>query len=251
MKSRGRSRWHSFLWSAAIALGCTDRAPPSQSPPTHQIVRASSSTAATASASAAPSNDVSAAPTDEDTGATAPQPSTAPLSDRTALTATPPVPPLLDESGATLAQTEDLPSLESPSLRERMRLLVQAIAEDRAEIADPAFFPVVAYEQVKAIANPARDHRFRLMAAFHRNVHEYHGKVRKLPLPLRFVAIEPPGVAARWMKPGSEGNKLGYYRTLRSRLRFADAAGEDHRLTITSMISWRGEWYVVHLDGFE
>jgi hypothetical protein len=132
-----------------------------------------------------------------------------------------------------------------------MVLLVQAIAEDRAEVADPAFFPVVAYEQVKAVANPARDHRFRLMAAFHRNIHEYHGKVRQLPQPLRFVAVEPPTAEPRWMKPGSEGNKLGYYRILRSRLRLADATGAEHRLTITSMISWRGEWYVVHLDGFK
>jgi hypothetical protein len=130
-------------------------------------------------------------------------------------------------------------------------LLVQAIEEDRPELADPAFFPVLAYEQVKAIAAPARDHKFRLLAAFHRNVHEYHRKVQQLPRPLKLVTIEPPVQKAQWMKPGSEGNKLGYYRLLRSHLQMVDAAGTAHRLPITSMISWRGEWYVVHLDGFK
>jgi hypothetical protein len=158
---------------------------------------------------------------------------------------------LVDASGDPLPQTEELPSADSASLRERMALLVRAIEEDRSELATPAFFPVVAYEQVKAIANPARDHRYRLMSAFQRNIHEFHGKTRNFPRPLRFVAIEPPSTAARWMKPGTEGNKLGYHRMLRSRLRFADATGAEHHLTVTSMISWRGEWYVVHLDGFK
>jgi hypothetical protein len=53
------------------------------------------------------------------------------------------------------------------------------------------------------------------------------------------------------MKPGSEGNKIGYWRVLRSKLRYADAEGNQQSLEITSLISWRGEWYVVHVNGFE
>ena len=53
------------------------------------------------------------------------------------------------------------------------------------------------------------------------------------------------------MKPGSEGNKLGYYRVLRSALVYSDAQGRERELSVTSMISWRGEWYVVHLAGFK
>jgi hypothetical protein len=53
------------------------------------------------------------------------------------------------------------------------------------------------------------------------------------------------------MKPGREGNAVGYYRALRSRL----VVGTDEHarvpLEITSLISWRGEWYVVHLHGFK
>jgi hypothetical protein len=53
------------------------------------------------------------------------------------------------------------------------------------------------------------------------------------------------------MKPGSEGNKLGYWRVTRSKIRYANAAGEEKTLELTSLISWRGEWFVVHLHGFK
>jgi hypothetical protein len=144
-----------------------------------------------------------------------------------------------------------MPSIESTSFQKRIELLFQAIVEDRPNIADPAFFPVIAYEQVKAIENPARDHRYRLMAAFHRNIHEYHRKVTQASGPVRLLSVESSAQKARWMKPGSEGNKLGYFRMLRAQLKYADANAREHRFEITSLISWRGEWYVVHLDGFK
>jgi hypothetical protein len=53
------------------------------------------------------------------------------------------------------------------------------------------------------------------------------------------------------MKPHSEGNKVGYFRVLRSKLLLGKPDGSELGLEVTSMISWRGEWYVVHLHGFE
>ena len=53
------------------------------------------------------------------------------------------------------------------------------------------------------------------------------------------------------MKPGREGNKVGYYRVLRSKLRFTLASGKEKSFELTSLISWRGEWYVVHLNNFD
>jgi hypothetical protein len=53
------------------------------------------------------------------------------------------------------------------------------------------------------------------------------------------------------MKPGSEGNKLGYWRVLRAELRCREAQGRERILEVTSLISWRGEWYAVHLHGFK
>ena len=164
---------------------------------------------------------------------------------------TEPVPPLREASGDPLPQTEELPSFDSPSFKRRMELLFEAIVRDDPSLAAPAFFPLVAYEQVKAISNPGRDLKLRLHAAFARNIHDYHRQLGAGASSAKLLGLEPSTLAPRWMKPGTEGNRLGYYRVLRCRLRVEDPRGSERKLEITSMISWRGEWYVVHLNGFK
>jgi hypothetical protein len=73
---------------------------------------------------------------------------------------------LIAADGAPLPQTRDRPSADSPGLRWRLERLVSAIAHDDPERALPAFFPRVAYEQVKAVAHPERDWEQRLVRAF-------------------------------------------------------------------------------------
>ena len=128
---------------------------------------------------------------------------------------------------------------------------MDAIRSDRPELALPAFFPVVAYQQVKAIAQPERDWEHRLVGAFKRNIAEYHKRLGPEPQAVTLLGIDVPEAQAKFMKPGSEGNRIGYHRVLRSKLRLAKADGTELPLEITSMISWRGEWYVVHLHGFK
>ena len=160
-------------------------------------------------------------------------------------------PPLIGPDGKPLPQTDDTPSATSPLFRRHMELLFRAIAADDPAIAEPVFFPRVAYEQVKDIAKPAADWKHRLMKAFVRDIHEYHGKLGDEPDKAVFLGIDVPEDKAKWMKRGSEGNKLGYFRVKRAKLRFRSAAGKESELEITSCISWRGEWYVVHLHGFK
>jgi hypothetical protein len=163
----------------------------------------------------------------------------------------PTTPSLLDSNGKALPQTEERPRVDSASFQQRLSLLVEAIAKDDPKRALPAFFPVVAYEQVKAVEKPARDWQYRLIRAFEKDVHEYHKALGQDAASARFAGIDVPEPSARWMKPGSEGNRLGYFRVLRSRLRVAKADGKEKSFEVTSMISWRGEWYVVHLNGFD
>jgi hypothetical protein len=47
--------------------------------------------------------------------------------------------------------------------------------------------------------------------------------------------------------PGEEYNKIGYYRVFGSRLRY-EVDGAAHAIDVKSLISWRGEWFVVHLS---
>jgi hypothetical protein len=160
-------------------------------------------------------------------------------------------PALFDAAGEPLPQTEARPDPNSPTFRDRIAQLCQAIVAGAPATAHDAFFPLVAYKQVKAVADPERDYRLRLLSHFDRDILEYHHRVSRRPGPLRCGEFTVPEHQARWMKPGSEYNRLGYFRVLRSHLQVIDAAEKTTTLEVTSLISWRGEWYVVHLNGFE
>lgn len=158
-------------------------------------------------------------------------------------------PKLVADDGSVLPQTEDRPA-STPLYEHHEQLLFEAIVKDDPELARPFFFPLVAYEQVKAIAKPSWDWNNRLWKHFVRDIHEYHAKLGDNPeaAVLEHIALREPGI--QWMKPHSEGNRLGYFRVTRSRIQGRKANGDPIDLELTSMISWRGEWYVVHLHGF-
>ena len=160
-------------------------------------------------------------------------------------------PALIDADGKPLPQTDQRPSLSSPSFQQRIAAIAQAIISGDAEPAAGAFFPLPGYQQVKDIAKPERDYRFRLLANFKRDVLEYHHALGANAAQARFAGVTVSEGDAKWMAPGSEGNKLGYFRVLRSRLHFTLPAGRSRDFELTSLISWRGEWYVVHLHGFK
>jgi hypothetical protein len=159
-------------------------------------------------------------------------------------------PALVDAEGKALAQTDERPTLSSPSFQARVALVARAIVNGDAESASVAFFPLLAYQQVKDVAKPERDYKFRLLANFKRDVLEYH-RALGASAEAKFDGITVSEKDAKWMAPGSEGNRVGYFRVLRSRLRFTLPTGRTRDFELTSMISWRGEWYVVHLHGFK
>jgi hypothetical protein len=128
---------------------------------------------------------------------------------------------------------------------------VDAIANDEPARALAAFFPVEAYKQVKAIERPERDWKQRLIGAFERDIHEAHRALGRDAQSAALARIEVPEAKVKWMKPGAEGNRVGYFRVLRSKLVLALAGGRERAIEVTSLISWRGEWYVVHLSGFD
>ncbi len=150
-----------------------------------------------------------------------------------------------------LPQTEERPSVTSERFQRRIQVLAGSILSGDIEPARATFFPLVAYAQVKDVKKPERDYRYRLMAHFERDLREYHQKLGKDAEQAKFLGITVPEARVEWMKPGKEGNRLGYFRVLRSTLRFQLASGKEQTFELTSMISWRGEWYVVHLHGFE
>jgi len=149
----------------------------------------------------------------------------------------------------TLPQTRDRPRSGDP-FQARARLLWDGIVKDDADVALPFFFPVSAYKQVKAIPSPEVDWKRRLVAAFRRDIHKLHEKLGAHAADAKLVELEVATERGHWIDPGEESNKIGYWRVFGSKLRYETERGAAS-LDVTSLISWRGEWYVVHLAGMK
>ena len=152
-------------------------------------------------------------------------------------------------SGSTdpgrLPQTGALPSAGTPWFRARMRALWRGIVEDSAAAAEPAFFPRSAYLQVKQITNPGADYRDRLLANFRADIHAAHLLVARGGARAAFVGVRVP-TEWTWITPGYCANRAGYWHAPGSRLVYRQG-GRLRSFGVFSLISWRGEWYVVHL----
>ena len=124
--------------------------------------------------------------------------------------------------------------------------LWQAIVQDDPSIAMPFFFPKSAYLQVKAISNPSADYQNRLTAWYRLDIGAAHRLLGSNAASAQFVSVSVPTSDAQWIVPGVEYNKGSYYRVYGTRLTYR-INGHTASFGIYSLISWRGEWYVVHL----
>jgi hypothetical protein len=151
---------------------------------------------------------------------------------------------------AALGQTHDRPDASGQAFDARALALWDAIVKDDAELALPFFFPLPAYAQVKAVGNPEGDWRHRLVANYTRDIHKLHQRLGSHAADARLLGVDVPNERARWVEPGEEYNKLGYFRVYGSKMRYA-VGDRPGAIDISSLISWRGEWFVVHLSGFK
>ena len=150
----------------------------------------------------------------------------------------------------TLPQTRDKPEASGPAFEARIAALWEGIVKDDPEPAMAFFFPLTAYEQVKAIPNAGADWRRRLVVSYKRDVHALHKRLGEHATDAKLLRVEVPQDRAKWVEPDEEWNKLGYYRVYGSRLVY-EVDGKERSFEMTSLIAWRGEWYVVHLTGFK
>ena len=146
-----------------------------------------------------------------------------------------------------LPQTDVKPTSDSAIFKAHTRSLWQAIVDDNPDLARGFFFPQSAYVQIKAIADPAADWDNRLIAEFDQDVGSLHATLGADAARASFVELAVPGDQAQWIVPGVEYNSGSYWRVYGSKLRYRLDDGTLHELPVTSLISWRGEWYVVHL----
>jgi len=142
----------------------------------------------------------------------------------------------------SLRQTTALPSTASTAFHNAMYDLWLAVTTGNASFALPAFFPETAYTQVKAIANPQGDWENRLWYDFTLDVAAAHAAVGHNPT---FVKVIAPSTLAVWVSPGACYNSDGYWHLPGPRVVYKQG-GETRSFGIASLISWRGDWYVVH-----
>jgi hypothetical protein len=160
--------------------------------------------------------------------------------------ATPAAMPAAAIDPGTLPQTNTLPGDQDAQFQTGAQDLWQAIVQDNPALARPFFFPLSAYEQVKAISDPAEDYQNRLIAWYDLDIQAAHDYLATSADNAQFVGMSVPEGNAQWVEPGAEYNKGSYYRVYGTRLNY-EVDGHEASIGVFSLISWRGEWYVVHL----
>lgn len=138
-----------------------------------------------------------------------------------------------------------MPTDTDPQFTAGVNALWQGIVDDNPQEAMPFFFPKSAYLQVKALSNPGADYENRLIGFYKLDIHAAHRLLGSDAKDAKLVGVSVPARAAEWILPGQEQNKLSYYRVYGSRLTYTEG-GKTKSFGLFSLISWRGQWYVVH-----
>ena len=180
----------------------------------------------------------SAAPASSPAVAATPSPTAAP---------SPSVLPVAPGAGL-LHQTMTRPTTTGPAFHALVADLWLAVQTGKPFLAHPAFFPVGAYQQVKAIYDPAADWRNRLWADFAVDVKAAHVLLGRDARAVRLVRVIVAAADATWIPPGACYNNIGYWHVSNSRVVYK-IHGQERSFGIASLISWRGVWYVVHFGG--
>ncbi len=152
-----------------------------------------------------------------------------------------PVPP----AQATKPQTRARPPASSAGFSTEMTDLWAAVISGHLAFGLRSFFPLGAYRQVKAIADPAADWRSRLVGDFGLDIAAAHRFLGRSARSARLVRVIVPEAEASWIDPGVCYNGVGYWHVAGARIVYR-VRRQLRSIGIASLISWRGRWYVVH-----
>jgi hypothetical protein len=146
-----------------------------------------------------------------------------------------------------VADNQIKPISDADELQQRAKLLLEAIATDKAETADPFWFPKEPFIPLKDIKDPGK-YWEQLHHTYGNDIHALHGK-RKSWDGVVFKRWEM-GSAPKWVKPGEEGNRIGYYRSFHGKIHY-EVGGEASSIDVLVVITWQGHWYCTHLNKFK
>ena len=136
----------------------------------------------------------------------------------------------------------------APADHGRLAPLWKSIQNDDATTGATIFFPESAYLQMKtgAISAPASDYQNRLVALFTMDLGTYQQALGTPPASAVLTGVKVDPSVAHWVVPGTCANHIGYWHLPNIRLVYSNH-GTTSSFGVFSLISWRGEWFVVHL----
>jgi len=146
-----------------------------------------------------------------------------------------------------LPQTRTEPA-RGAALDARMQTLWSAIQTDNTTLARTVFFPESAYLTMKTgvLGDPAGDYTNRLIAFYDLDLAAYHTHLGASPASATLSAVNADPSLASWIPAGACENTVGYWHLPGTRLVYTQH-GRVYSVRVASLISWRGQWYVVHL----
>jgi hypothetical protein len=134
------------------------------------------------------------------------------------------------------------------SLQTTLAPLWTAIVTDSADSALGVFFPQSAYLQMKTgvLPDPASDYADRLVAFYRLDVAAYHEALGPTASTVKLLTVNASASDAAYIAPGTCENRIGYWHLPGVRFVY-QVGGSVESFGVASLISWRGQWYVVHL----
>jgi len=140
-----------------------------------------------------------------------------------------------------------LPPRESAELTLRAKKLLDAIVHDDPSLGESFWFPKEPFIPLKDVKGPDK-YWDNLHASYARDIHALHRK-RKSWEGATFVGFKM-GSPPKWVAPGDEANKIGYYRSFRGKLTYR-VEEKNATIEVHTIISWQGEWFITHLSKFK
>jgi hypothetical protein len=134
-------------------------------------------------------------------------------------------------------------TLSSDDLTARAKGLFEAIAHDDPSLGEAFWFPKEPFLPLKDVKGPDK-YWDTLHGSYVEDIHALHRK-RKSWEGAIFTSFTV-GSAPKWVKPGEEANKIGYYRSFRGMIAYA-IEGHAAEIEVRTMITWQGRWFVTHL----
>lgn len=149
-------------------------------------------------------------------------------------------------TATTVPAPTGVPPVDTAAFRATAASLWAGVVSGSGGPAAAAFFPRSAYLRLKSLANSGADYDGRLVADYDMDLVAAHALLGSDPRTAVLVRVDVPLNYAHWVPPGTCANRLGYYEVPNSRVVYRQA-GSVRSFGIASMISWEGQWYVVHL----